>query len=195
MVDIDDINENPETFDQLTALEAKQRAKEASKPLIDHLPDAVIKNEMGLPTLLAGTGEKLIIERYATVLSHRPWLDTKTYTITNVNLATGVVGLWDDDLHRSATTNFIEGVKCGYRFKLTTRKGMQIGKRKRGRPRKNPTDAPELMKPVELGPDGQPIKKRRGRPAGTKNRDRDVIKAEKMAKLTVKKNKRKGKGK
>lgn len=187
MVDIDDINENPETFDELTALEAKQRAKEASKPLIDHLPDAVVKDEMGLLALSAGTGDKLIIERYATVLSHRPWLDTKTYTITNVNLATGFVGLWDDDLHRAASTNFIEGVKCGYRFKLTTRKGMQIGKRKRGRPRKNPTDAPELAKPVELGPDGQPIKKRRGRPAGVKNRPKDVIVAEKKAKISKRK--------
>lgn len=187
MVDIDDINENPETFDELTALEAKQRAKEASKPLIDHLPDAVVKDEMGLLALSAGTGDKLIIERYATVLSHRPWLDTKTYTITNVNLATGFVGLWDDDLHRTASTNFIEGVKCGYRFKLTTRKGMQIGKRKRGRPRKNPTDAPELAKPVELGPDGQPIKKRRGRPAGVKNRPKDVIVAEKKAKISKRK--------
>ena len=187
MVDIDDINENPETFDELTALEAKQRAKEASKPLIDHLPDAVVKDEMGLLALSAGPGDKLIIERYATVLSHRPWLDTKTYTITNVNLATGIVGLWDDDLHRSASTNFIEGVKCGYRFKLTTRKGMQIGKRKRGRPRKNPTDAPELAKPVELGPDGQPIKKRRGRPAGVKNLPKDVIVAEKKAKISKRK--------
>jgi hypothetical protein len=187
MVDIDDINENPETFDELTALEAKQRAKEASKPLIDHLPDAVVKDEMGLLALSAGPGDKLIIERYATVLSHRPWLDTKTYTITNVNLATGIVGLWDDDLHRSASTNFIEGVKCGYRFKLTTRKGMQIGKRKRGRPRKNPTDAPELAKPVELGPDGQPIKKRRGRPAGVKNRPKNVIVAEKKAKISKRK--------
>ncbi|NDE17815.1 hypothetical protein EBZ80_23100 [bacterium] len=71
---------------------------------------------------------------------------------------------------------------------------MSIGKRKRGRPRKNPTGAPEPGKPVQLGPDGTPVAKKRGRPAGTKNRSKDVIRAEKKAKLekrAVRKTKRK----
>ena len=88
-------------------------------------------------------------------------------------------------------SNYITGTKAGYRFKLPNAKGMSIGKRKRGRPRKNPTGAPELTKPVELDSNGQPVKKKRGRPAGTKNRPKDVIRAEKKAKLELKKAKAK----
>jgi hypothetical protein len=106
----------------------------------------------------------------ASVLTHKPWLDTKTYTVQSVDVASGFVSLWDDDLRRDATTNFIEGLKAGYRFKLVTKKGMQIGAKKRGRPKKNPTGIPEQAKPVELDSNGQPVKKKRGRPPGVKNK-------------------------
>lgn len=185
MSDTDDID-LPETLEELAAIEAKA----ANKPLIDHLPDAISKDEMGFPVLLAGPGERIIIERTASILEGRPWLDTKTYTIESIDTASGRLHLWDDDLQRYAGTNFVEGLKVGYRFKLPTRKGMNIGQRKRGRPRKNPEGAPVEAKPVELGPDGQPVKKKRGRPAGSKNRPQDVIMAEKKAKLALKKAKR-----
>jgi hypothetical protein len=174
-------------MDEISRAAAKEAAKAANKPMIDHLPDAVETDEMGLPTLLAEPGDKIIIERVATVLSHKPWLDTKTYTIESIDAATGNLALWDDDLHRSATSNFVQGIKVGYRFKLPTSKGLCIGHKKRGRPKKNPTGIPEEPKPVLLGPDGKPVAKRRGRPPGTKNRSREVIMAEKRAKLEKKK--------
>lgn len=170
-------------MDEISAEAAKEAARAANKPVIDHLPDAIEKDEMGFLTLLAGAGEKIIIERIATVLSHRPWLDTKTYTIESVDAVSGRLALWDDELHRNATSNFIEGLKAGYRFKLVTKKGMQIGARRRGRPRKNPTGAPEEAKPVQLDANGQPVAKRRGRPPGAKNRSREEIMAAKRAKL------------
>lgn len=173
--------------DEITRAEMEARKKAASRPMIDHLPDAVTKDEHGLPLLLAKPGEKIIVERYATVLQGKPWLDTKTYVIESIDVVSGRLALWDDDLQRSAGTNFIEGLKVGYRFKLPTHKNMQIGKRKRGRPKKNPTEAPTAAAPVVLGPDGQPIKKKRGRPAGSKNRPHDVIVAEKRAKLEKRK--------
>lgn len=182
-IDIDnEIIENGEV-DEITRAELEAQKKAASRPMIDHLPDAVTKDEHGLPLLLAKPGEKIIVERYATVLKGKPWLDTKTYVIESIDVVSGRLGLWDDDLQRSAGTNFIEGLKVGYRFKLPTHKNMQIGKRKRGRPKKNPTDAPTNVKPVVLGPDGNPMPKRRGRPAGSKNRPREVIIAEKRAKV------------
>ena len=156
--------------DEVTRAARLEQAKAANKPMIDHLPDAVEKDEMGFPVLVAGPGEKLIVERVATVLAHRPWLDTKTYTVQSVDVASGFVSLWDDDLRRGATTNYIEGLKAGYRFKLVTKKGMQIGAKKRGRPKKNPTEMPEQAKPVILDSNGEPIKKKRGRPPGVKNK-------------------------
>jgi len=190
MIDADD-KQNDEIIindemDDITREELAAKKAAASKPMIDHLPDAISKDEMGFPTLLAGPGERIIIERVASILHGRPWLDTKTYTIESIDTASGRLTLWDDDLQRYAGTNFIEGLKFGYRFKLPTKKGMNIGHRKRGRPRKNPEGAP-VQKPVEIGPDGQPIKKKRGRPAGSKNRDRDIIMAEKKAKLEMRK--------
>ena len=141
---------------------------------------------MGFLSLLVGPGEKLIIERVASILTLKPWLDTKTYTIKSVDLASGYVMLWDDDLHRDASTNYIEGLQAGYRFKLVTNKGMQIGKKKRGRPKKNPTGVPDMnLKPLELDANGMPVKKKRGRPPGIKNRDRAVIVAEKRSKLNL----------
>lgn len=189
MIDTD-IIDNGEVDDITRAAQA-EFAKVGNKPMIDHLPDAVEKDEMGMLTLLAVPGEKIIIERLATILKGKPWLDTKTYTIETIDGATGDLGLWDDDLHRSAMSNFIQGTKLGYRFKLPAGR-VGIGQRKRGRPRKNPTGVPEEAKPVQLDANGQPIKKKRGRPPGSKNRDRDVIVAEKKAKIEARKTKKRG---
>lgn len=182
--------------DEITRAERLERSKAAAKPPIDHLEDAVGTDQFGNPILLAKVGDRIIIERVASVLSHKPWLDTKTYVITNVDGFTGDLVLMDTDLHQQAGSNYITGLKHGYRFKLPNSKGMSIGKRKRGRPRKNPTGAPEPVKPVQLGPDGKPLAKKRGRPAGTKNRSKDLIRAEKKAKLEKRKtrgNKKKAK--
>jgi len=183
---VDEIITNDEV-DEITRAERLERAKASAKPLIDHLADAVGKDQFGNPILLAKVGDKIIIERIATVLSHKPWLDTKTYVITNVDGVTGDLVLMDTDLGQQAGSNYITGVDRGYRFKLPNSKGMSIGKRKRGRPRKNPTGTPEPVKPIQLGPDGKPIAKKRGRPTGTKNRPKEVIKAEKRAKLEKRK--------
>jgi len=51
---------------------------------------------------------------------------------------------------------------------------MQIGAKKRGRPKKNPTVE---TKPVETDANGQPIKKKRGRPPGVKNKSTIVAEA------------------
>ena len=157
--------------DEVTRAAQLEAAKATNKPMIDHLPDAVEKDEFGMLTLLARPGEKIIIERVASVLLNKPWLDTKTYVVNTIDAASGDVNLWDDDLKRFAQTNYIKGLQVGYRFKLVTHKGMQIGKKKRGRPKKNPIMEP---KPVELDINGQQVKKKRGRPPGIKNKSKDI---------------------
>jgi len=187
---VDEIITNDEV-DEITRAQRLERTKAAARPLIDHLEDAVGKDQFGNPILLAKVGDKIIIERIATILNHKPWLDTKTYVITNIDGVTGDLVLMDTDLGQQAGSNYIVGLKHGYRFKLPNSKGMSIGKRKRGRPRKNPTGVPEPVKPAQLGPDGMPVAKKRGRPAGTKNRPKEIIRAEKRAKLEKRKAKRK----
>lgn len=175
----------PETIEELADVEARDAARMANRPMIDHLPDAIERDEFGRLVLRAQPGEKIIIERWASCLKTRPWLDTKTYTILTIDEATGVVRLWDDDLQRTAMSDYVKGTKVGYRFKLPTRKGMNIGKKRRGRPKKNPTDAP--VEKVESAP------KKRGRPAGAKSRSKEVIAAEKKAKVEARKSKGKKK--
>lgn len=174
------------TITEVMANEAREASRLASRPNIDNLPDAVVKEEDGSYVFLAAPGEKLVVERFATVLSTRPWLDTKIYVVESIDSATGNVSLFDPELHRFAGTNYIEGLKNGYRFKLPTTKTRIDGKRKRGRPRKNPqAEAPPASAPV-LDEAGNPVKKKRGRPKGVKNRDKATIVAEKKAKAELK---------
>lgn len=176
--------ESPGAF--VAALSAKEAHRLATRPVIDDLVDAVVKDELGRLVLLAKPGEKLIVERYATILPGNPWLDTKTYTVQSIDEATGRIHLWDDELQRTALTDYIGGTKAGYRFKLPV-KGRKISsKRKRGRPRKVVAVQPVASVPVAVNPDGTPVKRGRGRPKGVKNRDAAVIAADKKAKAELK---------
>ena len=168
-VDLDTASDSP-TADQLGALLTP--SKPVNKPDISRLPDAVVS---GQP--MFGRDDKLVVERYATVLPGRPYLDTKTYKVVDVNPANGAVRLYDEDLKQFASTNFIDGLRAGYVYKLA--KGVAVStKRKRGRPRKNPV--------VEVQPVEETKPKRgRGRPAGSKNRPKDVVAAEKAEKRAV----------
>ena len=137
---------------------------------------------------LAARGEKIIVERRATVLEGSPWLDTKVYEVVSIDGATGNVTLHDVEAEHNTLINYIVGPDRGYKFKFVPKKGNTSLAKKRGRPRKNKeVGAEEAPKPVQLGEDGQPIVRRRGRPKGSKNRDKDAIKAEKSQMAAAKK--------
>lgn len=182
----------PSDFKSMLGGVSKDRA--ASKPDISTLPDA-----MGKEGPLFVRGDKIIIERYASVLAGNPYLDTRTYLVESVDVVTGKVNLWDPAMAQFATDNWKHGVKYGYVYKFA-RAGVTVSsKRKRGRPRKNPTAPVVAPPPAQLGPDGKPVAKKRGRPAGVKNRPKAVIAAEKKAKAQLRaakaavKKKKKGK--
>lgn len=166
------------TVDDLETLTAQpvltDAEREARKPDISRLPNALDEN--GFPRFRVG--EKIIVERRSVVLQGSPYLDTKTYLVMGIDTESGKLDLFDDNLAQSALSNYIDGPKRGFVFKLA--KGNAVStKRKRGRPRKNPivdeTVTKEAAAPTE--------KKKRGRPPGSKNRSREEIKAEKKAKL------------
>jgi hypothetical protein len=155
--------------------------REARKPDISRLPNALDGD--GLP--LFRVGEKIIIERRSLSLAGNPYLDTRTYTVLNINYENGNLDLFDEVLAQSALSSYTRGPDRGFIFKLA--KGNVVAtKKKRGRPRKNPL-ADESLPPPPPPTDehGNPIKKRRGRPPGTKNRDRETIKLEKKAKMSL----------
>ena len=94
---------------------------------------------------------------------------------------TGDLELWNPDLMQWGMSNFKKGIELGFKFKLPPKKG-NIGKKKRGRPKK-------LVAPTPVVESEQVKKKGRGRPKGAKNRPKDVIKEEKAKKAEEKKRK------
>lgn len=175
-----DETSSPDTYEARIAAQEAHRL--ASRPNIDHLPDAVIKDDMGQFILLAKPGEKIIIERFYVNLAGNPWRDTKTFEVDYIDGATGRVTLHDPELLRQVMYNVGEAIGYGFRFKLPTARMPNLtGKRKRGRPRKNAL-APSPAKAALAPTDEAPVKRGRGRPKGSKNRSKDVIKAEKAAK-------------
>lgn len=182
-----------ESISSILDNEAKEKARLAQKPIIDALEDAIESDEDGTPVFTVPPGEKVIIERYRSVLPGNAWLDTKVYTVETIDGVTGNLTLWDDEGKCFAMSNYLTAPPRGYRFKVPPAKGgLHIQGRRRGRPRKVvPLGEEKPSAPVQLDENGQPVKKKRGRPAGSKNRPRDVVTAEKRAKAKLKSEKRK----
>jgi hypothetical protein len=181
-----------ESISSILANEAKEKSRLAQKPIIDHLEDAIELDEDGIPVFTIPPGERVIIERFVSVLPTSPWLDTKTYTVETIDGVTGNIVLWDDAGKCYAMSNYLTAPKKGYRFKVPPAKGgLTIGGRKRGRPRKVvPVGQEKPVVEVVLDENGQPVKKKRGRPAGTKNRPKEVVAAERRAKAKLKADKK-----
>jgi hypothetical protein len=177
-----------ESISSILANEAKEKARLAQKPIIDLLEDAIELDEDGVPVFTIPPGERVIIERVASVLPGKQWLDTKVYTVETIDGVTGNLMLWDDAGKCHAMSNYLTAPKVGYRFKVPPAKGgLQIQGRKRGRPRKVvPLGQEKPAAPVQLDENGQPVKKKRGRPPGTKNRPKEVMVAERKAKAEMK---------
>ncbi|NDC75781.1 hypothetical protein EBZ70_10985 [bacterium] len=179
-----DESDSPSAF--AAAAAAREAARLASRPNIDHLPDAIAKDEMGVWQLLARPGEKVIIERFSSILDGSPWMDTKTFVVDSIDGATGNIYLHDIELCRQSMTNIPTALKYGHRFKLPTARMPDLtSKRKRGRPKKVVTLADP---PPAAATSGEPTApKKRGRPKGSKNRPSDVVAAERAAKKDAKK--------
>ena len=166
--------------------EAAHRAREARRPNIDWLEDAVIVSD-GLPVRLFEVGDRLVIERRAgDVLRGAPWLDTQTYQVLSIDDETGLLHLWNKELCQHGWGNYITGPSRGDVYKLAPNTKSAFSKKKRGRPKKHPE------KPAAAPlPDGE--KKRRGRPKGSKNRSKETIKAERDELRAKRSDRRKGK--
>ena len=156
--------------DQLRRLSASSTV---NRPDISRLPDAL---ERGRPVFKAG--DKIVIERYATILAGRPYLDTRTYRVIEMDDTTGRMRLYDEALCQFASDNWRTGSTAGSVYKLAM--GVVVGtKKRRGRPRKAPVEAPPQAVP------SPEVKRSRGRPKGSKNRSKDEIRAEKAEKRSA----------
>ena len=160
--------ESPSDIVTQEALDAFAR-KVTAKPDISRLPDAIVGGVAQFKE-----GDKIVIERYCSFLAGNPYLDTKTYRVVRHNEFTGRIHLFDDQLDQNAIMNWKEGIRSGTVFKLATGKVDISTKRKRGRPKK-------LVDGVVPEPKPAGEKRGRGRPAGVKNRPKEIIADEKAA--------------
>lgn len=151
-------------------LEVLGSSKPVNKPDISSLPDAF---SGGLP--LFHEGDKIVVERYAAFLKGKPYLDTKTFRVERIDIATGRMHLFDEGTEQNAIMNWHSSVTAGNVFKLARGKVDITTKRKRGRPKKASSSVEAEAKPA-----GE--KRGRGRPKGVKNRDKEIIAAEKIEK-------------
>lgn len=147
---------------------------------IDDLEDAISYSDENTPVLNTDKHGYVVIERWHV----GRWLGTNMYKVTNIDLATGNVHLYDEDNMQSAMANFITGPRHGWRFKLPI-KGLSLHKRE---PPPVPTEG--TQKTEQRSDDGSNEPKRRGRPKGSKNRSRAELSAEKTAKAAIRKAKK-----
>lgn len=144
--------------------EQREQRRLSKKPKIDHLPDGVALLDDGTILPLFDVGDTIIAERHISFAPGNPWLDTRLYTVKSIDDEKGIVHCTDVELVHYACIGFKHPHT---RIKLAPKKG-------------NPFKAPKVEKPKVDLPPGE--KKKRGRPKGSKNRPKDVIKAEKQAK-------------
>jgi len=171
---ISDIVNEPVKRDEEDVIELAPSAK----PDISHLEDAIWSD--GEQTVfIPQPGDRVVIERPSTLSPGNHWLDTKIYVVQDINDDTGVLKLWDPELLQFAMSNFLTGPALGLVFKVPV-DGSTLGmKRKRGRPRKN-TGKSGQNQTMDNAP------KKRGRPRGSKNRPKGVIRAERAATKAIK---------
>lgn len=175
----DFVGEAGEFRRSLASILAPRRNRELDRPDISHLEDAIIKDPIsGLPDVRVRPGDRIVIERRSYILKESPipWLDTRLWIVNDVDRDRGVLRLFNDEFQQHGTDSFTAGLAAGQVYKLAPADGSRwdVAPRK-----KKVVVAPA---PVAVNEHGTPIKKKRGRPPGSKNRSRDEIVADKAEK-------------
>lgn len=161
------------------------------RPNIDHLSKAIFQAKTSrfpgdtdgdlkyVP--LFDVGDRIVVDRRTPLLKGEPWLETIVGKVRTIDDDTGIVSVWDEASNQANPMTRWLSFTDGYHiFKLCPAKG-------------DPFEVP-LVKPtatIEKTPnvdaDGNPqIKRHRGRPKGSKNRSKEIVKAEKAARKAKK---------
>lgn len=146
--------------DFASAVERAITPRERLRPPIDHLKNAVRDGRF-----LAKVGDRIVLERWATLLKGSPWLSTGVFLVRQIDSETGFVWLYDAACHNHSCTNFITGPASGA-VKIMLAPGVKD-------PFTVPRGAPEkTLQAKDAVTNTDASKKRRGRPRGSKNRSK-----------------------
>lgn len=150
--------------------EQREQRRLSRKPRIDHLPDGVALLDDGTVLPLFDVGSRIVAERHTALLPGMPWLDTRVYRVRSIDDETGTVSCDDEELRHHAAIGFKHPLT---RIKLAPDRGNPFRA-----PRRPNAGAGQRSPDRQAEPAGD--KKRRGRPKGSKNRDKATIDAEKQ---------------
>lgn len=152
---------------ELLTQNERERRRLERKPSIDHLkPGTAIVDGEVLP--LFNVGDRIVVERSISFRLDHPWLDTRVYKVISIDDDSGVVRCFDDELMHNAYVGFKDPHSI---VKLYPAKGNPlVGKKRRS------LGKIEKMIRAQQVADGDAVeapKRKRGRPAGVKNKPKE----------------------
>ncbi len=157
-------------------VQAREERRLAKKPKINHLKSGVLTDpETGDKLPVFDIGDRIIVERCSMLLSGSPWLDTRLYEVRWIDDESGAVHCCDPEFMHHAVISFKSPF---HRIVIPPVRGNPFAV-----PRGRSAQTPGEGLPVAIG---TPAKRGRGRPKGSKNRAKDVIKAEKAERQSQK---------
>lgn len=167
--------------------DARRARWQSRRPRILHLKEAVtrIPGEGGEPDELLplfDVGDRIVVDRCTSLLRGDPWLETIVGRVRSIDDETGLVTMFDEAgdprMMLVRYTNFKDVL---HDFRLAPARG-------------NPFTVSAVRQAAKPEPKpGDPPKRGRGRPKGSKNRAKDAIEAERAAYRKLKEERKKGK--
>jgi len=121
-----------------------------SKPDISRLKSVFNRDGMFTPVV----GDKIILE----VNAGGKWMHTREHRIVSIDPDTGNMWLYNDELGQNGGANYKTLDRYGFDMRLAPGRGVPLGVKRRGRPKRAEDLTPDAPPKVE----GE--KKRRGRP-------------------------------
>jgi hypothetical protein len=188
------VTQNEKTLTAKSSVEADDDMEEASlpdnireqrrlsrRPSIEHLEDGTVTLEDGLVLPLFAAGDRIVVERFLS-WSLNYWLDTKVYKVREIDDDSGVVKCIDEEHGTLANIGFKHP---GQNVKLVPGRGDPF----------NPAKARKELaakQKAQFNKDNGIVEKKRGRgrPPGSKNRPKEIIKAEKTERNKIRAAKR-----
>jgi hypothetical protein len=169
--------------------------RQAQRPDISWMEDAIDWDTADeLPTFLPKKGDYVIIERYITCLPGKPWLDTRVYLMKEDAYPDGSLRLSDPVRQQQCMNNWKRGIIEGFSFKRPPKgRNPETVFESTGQVRRKRKVVAELAQKPAAPTTGE--KRGRGRPKGSKNRDKATITAEKTARREERAAKRARRGK
>jgi len=112
-----------EVEDKVEWIDEDMEGRETRRPDLSQYEDAFEIGWDGVPRPLFQPGERIIIEKRMTLLPGRPWMNTTTFLVDEVNQEEGLLKLWNEGLEQWDRSHYITGIqKHGYVYKLTKKK-------------------------------------------------------------------------